>query len=110
MNEQPKTVEEAALAEYPIVIDSIFHNKPTDINLGRRVGFVKGAHWQQSDPAFISDIVRQTLEYVANEPIILWERMKCNNIISVGPVVASVDKDGILAMHPQITDNIIKKK
>jgi len=93
MNEQEKRVEEAAEIH---AIRSVGSTNASSYNpafvsaikIRANRSFKAGAHWQQSDLAFIADIVRQTLEYVA-----------------------LVEKDvRLLDMHPEIVNNIIKKK
>ena len=91
MNEEEKRVEDIAEA---FIRENMIHGKTAE---SVRVAF--------KHPAFIGDIVRQTLEYVAENAKII--RMG-NDIQSV--VNIDIDRIEILAMHTQITDNIIKKK
>lgn len=55
-------------------------------------GFKAGAQWQHSDPVFIGEIVRQTLEYVIDNYDIEY------------------DLDSITGLHPEIVNQIINKK
>ncbi len=91
MNE-PKTVEEAALTYVKGQYVEEEGIEPGTIAGYRHEGFTAGAHWQQSDPDFIADIVRQTLEYVVSAE---WEGANTN---------------GIAGLKDRIVNQIIKKK
>jgi hypothetical protein len=75
MNEQPKTVEDIAEA---FILDNMLHGKTAE---SVRTAF--------KHPAFIADIVRQTLEYVEG---------------------LTVYGDMIEGLTDEIVNNIIKKK
>ena len=114
MNEQPKTVEEQDFLEWckqeridfskGLIEKFDWHNLTVEqrvITENFMICFDQLLE-KQSDPAFIADIVRQTLEYVAN---------KDKEIIKTF-VSSKYDatKRTILAMHPEIVNNIINKK
>ena len=78
------------------------------VKYGFESGFYKGAHWQQSDPAFIADIVKQTLEYVAEKsyPVVTTK----TNHLGVGKTTVHTAVNSIRTMHPEIVNQIIKRK
>ena len=90
MNEQEKTVEEAARnfiqENYP---DYLFPVSLKEL-------FLSGANWQQSDPAFIGEIVRQTLEFYIG-------------YLPSGETEMLIDTEKFLSMQPEIVNQIIKK-
>jgi len=145
MNEQPKTVEEQKsdtkinthkykpqhidfiqriLTKYSFnnidavkeIINAYYDNLSADWHsAGFDDGMVFAEKIHQSDPAFIADIVRQTLEYVSGNSL-LRHRTYLTDQVTVAPYFDNqtgrirVHDSGILAMHPEIVNNIIKKK
>ena len=97
MNEKPKTVE--ALADK--ILDELEGKlKSLSDDINPYDAAVEGIKQAQSDPAFIADVVRQTLEYVQAEADYKTD-VDGEQII---------DRLGILNMHPEIVNNIINKK
>jgi len=90
MNEQPKTVEEAANRFADNYANS-FKNEPDEINSIMFQACKAGYVAAQSDPTFIAHIVRQTLEAASKH---------------MHPVTGVT----ILALEDEIVNNIIKKK